>query len=356
MSEITVAILTYNRASDFLKEAVQSILGQTYKDIKILVLDDCSTDNTKELVQSFNDPRLIYLCNETNLGQFENVNKAIELCETEYLSIFHDDDRMFPWAIEEQINIMKKNKNASVVTSSILYRLQENEPSFKRPVIYKKTFYKRNQLVKKICKKGFNVVMFPGAMFRVKDFFDSGLRFTPAVGVAADMYFWIEANLSERWKDICLVDIPLIEYRIHCNNESGRAKDLEKWTVSHKKIYDLLKNSPLLLELDRISAYFILKDLEIFFPDRKNSSMGKINERRVYLKETYGIDVTDSLLKDNLTLYFLSPSIEKLVSGEYSLRQFLGDVKIMQEKGIPLSLKKLFLWVLKYGIFPKFAR
>jgi glycosyltransferase involved in cell wall biosynthesis len=54
--KVTVCICTYNRA-EMLRESIQSVLNQSYRDMKIVVLDNCSTDNTKELVLSFNDER-----------------------------------------------------------------------------------------------------------------------------------------------------------------------------------------------------------------------------------------------------------------------------------------------------------
>ena len=82
-SLLTVFVVTYNRC-DYLKLTIQSILEQTYKDFCLVVLDNASTDNTQEIVNNFNDKRLIYLRHEKNIGGPENGNTALKIALTKY--------------------------------------------------------------------------------------------------------------------------------------------------------------------------------------------------------------------------------------------------------------------------------
>ena len=82
MVKVTVLMPTYNVAP-YVKEAVESVLTQTYRDFLLLVIDDCSTDATVEAVRSFDDPRLRIVQNECNLGLAENLNRGLSLVATE---------------------------------------------------------------------------------------------------------------------------------------------------------------------------------------------------------------------------------------------------------------------------------
>lgn len=87
----SIIIPTYNN-SHFLKAAIQSCLEQTFRDFEIVVVDDCSPDNTKEVVASIKDKRIRYIRNNKNLGQEGNFKKSFSLGRGRYLFISGDDD------------------------------------------------------------------------------------------------------------------------------------------------------------------------------------------------------------------------------------------------------------------------
>ncbi len=75
---ISVILPAYN-AERFLKEAIDSILAQTYTNFELIVLNDGSTDRTEEIILSYDDPRIRYIKNETNLKLIKTLNKGIDL-------------------------------------------------------------------------------------------------------------------------------------------------------------------------------------------------------------------------------------------------------------------------------------
>jgi glycosyltransferase involved in cell wall biosynthesis len=89
---VTIAIPTYNRADKYLRDALQCALNQTYEPIEILVSDNCSTDNTPELVQSYKDSRIKYFRQTNNLGMLGNMNFLVEQANGAYMLMLHDDD------------------------------------------------------------------------------------------------------------------------------------------------------------------------------------------------------------------------------------------------------------------------
>ena len=89
---VTIAIPTFNRASSYLPQALQSALDQTYPHIEIVVADNASTDRTEEVVKSFSDPRIRYFRHAENIGASRNFNFCVEQARGAFFLRFHDDD------------------------------------------------------------------------------------------------------------------------------------------------------------------------------------------------------------------------------------------------------------------------
>ena len=92
--KISVIITTYNRAT-LLEEAIKSVLMQTYDNVEIIVIDDCSSDNTKEIVEKFKSDKIIYYKNEKNKGCGINRKEGLAKYATGEYIIFLDDDDKF---------------------------------------------------------------------------------------------------------------------------------------------------------------------------------------------------------------------------------------------------------------------
>ena len=91
MAKVTVLMPTYNVAP-YLKEAVESVLQQSYSDFDLLIIDDCSTDSTVAVAQSIYDPRIRIVQNEHNLGLADNLNRGLSLIDTELVARMDGDD------------------------------------------------------------------------------------------------------------------------------------------------------------------------------------------------------------------------------------------------------------------------
>ena len=89
---VTIGIPTYNRANKTLPAALKSALDQTYNKLQIVVSDNCSSDNTEQLVTSFNDNRIDYIRHAHNIGANNNFNACVEHAKGEYFLLLHDDD------------------------------------------------------------------------------------------------------------------------------------------------------------------------------------------------------------------------------------------------------------------------
>lgn len=93
----------------FIGESIQSVLNQTYKNWELIIVDDCSTDNTDEIVASFNDERIRFFRNDKNSGAALTRNRAIRKARGEWVAFLDSDDLWMPKKLEKQIAFMKEN-------------------------------------------------------------------------------------------------------------------------------------------------------------------------------------------------------------------------------------------------------
>jgi teichuronic acid biosynthesis glycosyltransferase TuaG len=136
---VSVNITTYNRFN-LLPRCLDGILNQSYKNLEIIIVDDCSNDNTTELVRGYQakDSRIKYFRHETNKGNSHSRNTALENCTGYYVAFMDDDDE---WIddnkIKKQVEIFEntENERLGIVCSSV--RLFSDKNSYKDKVIQK---------------------------------------------------------------------------------------------------------------------------------------------------------------------------------------------------------------------------
>jgi glycosyltransferase involved in cell wall biosynthesis len=119
ISKVNVCIPVYN-GSPYIAESINSVLAQTYEDFHLIICDNCSTDNTEEIVRSFNDPRITFIRNEKNLGLVGNANRCIEHANGQYVNILHHDDIMLKDNLALKVRILDEHSNVGLVHSDVL--------------------------------------------------------------------------------------------------------------------------------------------------------------------------------------------------------------------------------------------
>lgn len=123
---VTVAIPVYN-GMPYLKAALASLQAQTYTDLDIVVIDNCSTDDTASFVRSVDDPRVRLIVNETNVGLEGNWNKALEQSSASpYWKLLCADDALEPRAIETELRVLNDHPNV-VMTASRRKIVDDND-------------------------------------------------------------------------------------------------------------------------------------------------------------------------------------------------------------------------------------
>ncbi len=104
------------KLAHLLPECVNSIIGQTYGDFEVLIMDDCSPDNTAEVARSFADPRVKHIRNDPNLGHLRNYNKGISLSRGKYVWLISADDYLRkPHVLERYVALLDRQPNVGYV-------------------------------------------------------------------------------------------------------------------------------------------------------------------------------------------------------------------------------------------------
>ena len=113
-----VSVLTpiYKTDERFLREAIESVLKQTFTDFEFLLLDDCPEDDREKVVRSYDDKRIVYLKNERNLGITVSRYKLIDLAKGEYLAVFDHDDICRPERFAKEVAYLDAHPECGVVS------------------------------------------------------------------------------------------------------------------------------------------------------------------------------------------------------------------------------------------------
>lgn len=109
-SLVSIITPTYN-CGRFIEETIKSVQAQSYTDWEMIISDDCSTDDTREVIASYleSDPRIKYICNEKNRGAAITRNNALKIARGRWIAFLDSDDLWLPEKLEKQIRFMAEN-------------------------------------------------------------------------------------------------------------------------------------------------------------------------------------------------------------------------------------------------------
>ena len=219
--QVTVLMSVYN-GQKYLREAIDSILNQTFKDFEFLIIDDGSTDSSAEIIRSYTDPRIRLIRNEKNIGLTRSLNKGLKLAKGEYIARMDADDISLPERFEKQVRFLDENKNVAVISSSVIlvdscgreverWMLATDSDEIKR-------FFLRDQ----------NQIAHPFSMYRKKCVEKVGM-YREEFEAAQDFDLWM--RMIEQY-DIANIREPLGRYRVGNNSGSALYQAGEVFTSS----------------------------------------------------------------------------------------------------------------------------
>jgi len=104
---VSVSMPAFN-AERYIGEAIESILSQTYTNFELIIIDDGSTDQTREIINRYHDPRIVKIFSDQNRGLIATRNQIAQLARGKYLALLDADDRAFPNRLELQVNFLEQ--------------------------------------------------------------------------------------------------------------------------------------------------------------------------------------------------------------------------------------------------------
>ena len=116
--KVTILMPNYNNAP-YLDDCLESIKKQTYKDFRLLIVDDKSTDNSVEIINNFSDDRISVILKEKNSGIVDTLNRGLQEINTQYIVRMDGDDLMHPQRLEKLVSFMDENPSIGVCGSGI---------------------------------------------------------------------------------------------------------------------------------------------------------------------------------------------------------------------------------------------
>lgn len=116
MNDLVSIIMPSYNTERFIADSIKSVLGQTHTDFELIIVDDCSADNSVEVIRSFKDPRIVLIENERNCGAAICRNKGLRAAKGKWIAFLDSDDTWMPEKLEKQIKFMRENDYAFTFT------------------------------------------------------------------------------------------------------------------------------------------------------------------------------------------------------------------------------------------------
>ena len=223
---VSIIMPVYN-AENYLKETMDSILYQTFKDFELLIVDDFSTDNSYQILMNYQDPRIKIFKNEKNIGYVKTLNNLIKLTSGLYVARHDNDDISNLTRLEKQVDFLNKNQDIGICGSNALtFGNKENmtllplkDKEIRAYMIFGNPFYH-------------STVMFRKNLFENTDDELYDESYCPA----EDYALWF--SISKKTK-LANISDTLLNYRLHENNTSSLKKtvQIENANRIRKKIF-----------------------------------------------------------------------------------------------------------------------
>ena len=246
---LSIIVLVYN-SELYLKDAIDSILNQTFKHFELIIIDDGSSDNCLDILNTFHDSRIKFLYNSENRGIVFSRNKGLNEANGKYIAMFDSDDIAYPSKFEKQIKFLEQNSDYGLIGSWV--EIIDN---------------KNNKITDsyKLCakaKKIPSILLFRNYFINSAVVFRKDLlgnfKYPNGYDIGEDYFLWI--FLSTKTKVWNLPEY-LVKYRIHNNSVTKKTEALRN---GEKKIFSNLFNK---LDIEQAKhdykSHFLIKNNDI---------------------------------------------------------------------------------------------
>ncbi len=251
--KISILMPAYNTPEEYLREAIESILNQTYRDYEFIIINDGSTNNVKDVILSYKDERILYIENEKNLGLIKTLNKGITIAKGKYIARMDSDDISKPQRLEKTLAFMEANPNVGAVGCHALAT----------PIKYKYTTPCENKVITPFLRYIANCMMHPTMLIRKSILEKYNLKYDEKYIHCEDYKLWIEMD-----KHSNLANIPevLLIHRVYDEAISVKFAELQQH-ISSKILWENITEAPEKRNFflkNAVNKYFANKKITLF--------------------------------------------------------------------------------------------
>ncbi|MBR2833503.1 MAG: glycosyltransferase [Bacilli bacterium] len=216
---VSVIIPSYNHEK-YIKECIMSVLNQTYKNLEVFVMDDCSTDNSQKVIKSIKDDRFKAFYSKKNKGTVRTVNELMNKCSGDYIAVIGSDDIWEKSKIEKQVDFLDNNKSVGAVFSAAEIidennNIYEDDYDFNHNVFNNENI-KRGERMRYFFEKG-NHLCHSSSLIR-KSVVDKIGLYNVSYMQLHDYDYWV--RLINNF-DIYILDEKLVKYRRFKKNKKN---------------------------------------------------------------------------------------------------------------------------------------
>ena len=216
--KVSVLMSIYN-GERYLREAINSILNQTFRDFEFLIINDGSTDRTAQILKSCNDPRMKIINNKKNIGLTKSLNKGLHLAKGEYIARQDADDVSAPDRLEKEVNFLETHRDYAVVGTFVKILNEDSEV-----IGLLERLTEDIQIRERLGTD--NCITHGSAVIRKKCLLDMGF-YDESIVSAQDYELWL--RLSEKYR---LANIPEYLYMWRKHDENIEAKHIAEQKIS----------------------------------------------------------------------------------------------------------------------------
>lgn len=197
---VSIALPVYNGAST-LDTAIRSILKQSFQDWELIILDDASTDDSVDVMRTFDDPRIRLVEGEENIGLSARLNMAIDMANSNLFARMDQDDISHPDRIEKQVEFLQKHPDIDLLATSIIVVLEEGKIIGRLPV---------SSEHKQICAHLWNGFYMPHPTWMGRTSWFLQYKYNSSANGAEDQHLLLRTYRTSQFA--CLTE-PLLAYR-----------------------------------------------------------------------------------------------------------------------------------------------
>lgn len=310
MPRVTVLMPTYNVAP-YVREAIDSVLQQTYHDFELLVIDDCSTDNTVEVVRNIDDPRIHIIQNEKNVGLAENLNRGLSHITTEYVARMDGDDIAETFWLEREVAILDNHPDIGICSGGF-----ERFGTVKSLVRFPERH--EDSMANMLFECSIIVPTFRMSLYR-----DHGLRYSTEAFPAEDYRFWAEClRLTKMYN----IQETLFHYRMHPTQICTARREEQQKKVAAVRLFMLEWLSPDFSEEENL--YYIGQFMAPQITSRQDYQERKAFCRKMIEKNRnvghFDEEALRRRLDKHLTLTLYSTIVDRFFNNGYSIPKYLN--------------------------------